>query len=94
VQRPFNLPKLEVREAAALIAVAKGEANEAQQILAYNALLTKVADMYSLHYFPDSQRDTDFALGKAFVGQVLAGLLKDGTEPYRKLNETKGKQNG
>lgn len=91
---PTKYPNLEVNEAAALIAVSKGEALPDQQILAYKVITEKLCDMYGFHYYPDSQRSTDFALGKAFIGQMMVGVSKTGTEFFRKSQQQKGKQNG
>lgn len=80
---PYSYPDLEVSEAAAIIAVAKGEASPDQQVLAFRTIAEKISNMYDFHYYPKSTRDTDFALGKAQVGQLMVGIVKSGTEPFR-----------
>ncbi|MEN9903121.1 MAG: hypothetical protein RL651_1785 [Pseudomonadota bacterium] len=80
---PYSFPDLEVSEAAAVIAVAKGEATADQQILAFRTIAEKISNMHGFHFYPSSARDTDFALGKAQVGQLMVGIVKSGTEPFR-----------
>ena len=64
--------------AGALQALAKGKAAEHQQVLALDYIINVVAGNYDAHYHagPDGQRNTDFALGRAFVGQQIVKLLK------------------
>lgn len=78
-----ELPKITTSEAAAIIAVAKGEADAIQQQMAFAAIIEKISCMYDVCYVPTSSRDTDFCLGLANVGQVLVGIIKAGTEPFR-----------
>lgn len=63
-------------DAAALQALATGTANEGQQKRALQYVIETAANTYDLAYQPNSPRDTDFALGRAFVGQQLVKLLK------------------
>lgn len=82
---PARFPELSVSEAAAVIALSKGEATSDQQVIAFRTIVEKISNMNGFHYYPDSSRDTDFALGKAQVGQIMVGILKSGTEPFRQM---------
>lgn len=64
-------------EAMALAALASGTANPEQQKRALQFVIEKAASTYDLAYRPDSARDTDFALGRAFVGQQLVKIVKN-----------------
>lgn len=68
---PYKKP-----DVAALQALATGTANEGQQQRALKFIIETVANTYDLAYQPNSSRDTDFALGRAFVGQQLVKLIK------------------
>lgn len=63
---------------AALHALMDGNATEHQQKLALNWIINEASAPYGVHYYPDQdgRRNTDFALGRAFVGQQIIGLLK------------------
>ena len=74
--KPWHPPKYAYADAAAVQALMRGEANAAQQQRALNWIIHAASDMYNLHYHPDSQRDTDFALGRGFVGQELVKMTK------------------
>lgn len=88
---PSEFPRwLEVHEAAAIIALAKGEADADTQKKAFKVIVEQISQAYEFNYHPNSQRNTDFALGRSWVGQVLVGIIKSGTEPFRQ----KGKQDG
>lgn len=86
--KPTVKPILEVKEAAAIIALHKGEATPDQQKLALDTIIQKVSETYGFHYYPD-ERDTAFALGRALVGQLIVGILREGTEPYRKIEQSR-----
>lgn len=60
---------------AAVKAVYEGIANEGQQKLALAFIMEELCERTINQYFP-SQRDTDFALGKKFVGDHIAGIVK------------------
>ena len=52
-----------------------GSANEGQQVAAMHFILDVLCDRMGTQYYPD-QRETDFALGKKFVGDLIAGAIK------------------
>lgn len=60
---------------AAVKAVYEGVANEGQQTMALSFIMDELCDRTINQYFP-SQRDTDFALGKKFIGDHIAGIVK------------------
>lgn len=72
---PWRPAEWEVAEAGAIQALLRGDANPDQQRLALKFIIEKLAGTYDAHYFP-GQRDTDFALGKAHVGQQIVKLTK------------------
>lgn len=64
----------EPADAAALQALAGGTAEPAQQQRALDWVMLKASATYDFHY-RESERDTAFALGRAFVGQEIRKLL-------------------
>ncbi len=58
----------------ALQALYEGKANEGQQQHALKFILEDLCDRMGNQYFP-TQRDTDFALGKKFVGDHIVGAI-------------------
>lgn len=67
-------PEYDVADVAAFQALHEGEATPEQQKRALDWLITKCAGVYEFHYYPND-RDTSFALGRAFVGQQVVKLL-------------------
>lgn len=59
----------------ALKALAVGSASEGQQKRALNWILNVACGIGDTTFYPDSQRDSDFASGKRFVGLEIAALL-------------------
>ena len=59
----------------ALKALVAGAADAGQQGLAMRWIVNALCGTYDFSYRPDSQRDTDVALGKQFVGQQLVRLV-------------------
>lgn len=70
VAAPFNS-----LDAGAIQALAKGVANEGQQIRALNWIL-KGACADGLWPYRDNPRETDVGLGRNFVAQQIVGLMK------------------
>lgn len=62
-------------QAVALHALAAGKADAGAQKIALAWIINDAAGMYR-QCFHESQRQTDFMLGRAFVGQQIAGVLK------------------
>ncbi len=73
--KPWHPEPYEVADAAALQDLQAGTANEGQQQRALKWLINNLCRTYDTQYFPESSRDTDFALGKRWVGQQLVKLL-------------------
>lgn len=65
----------EPADVGAFQALEDGEATPEQQKRALKWLIEVGAGMYQFHYYP-SDRDTSFALGRAFVGQQVVKLLR------------------
>lgn len=69
----------EIPEAYALQALGRGEATADEQKQALNWIIMQACATYEVAYTPgadDGRRDTDFMLGRQFVGQQIVGLLK------------------
>lgn len=62
----------------ALNDLSAGEATDHQQKMALQWIVNEASRAYVPAYChgADGSRDTDFALGRAFVGQQIIGLLK------------------
>jgi len=69
----------------ALQAVWSGTANEGQQIMAISFIIDEFCSRASNQYYPN-ERDTIFALGKKFVGDLIAGAIN---AKLGKIQETK-----
>lgn len=72
---PFIPPDYTPADAAAVSALATGEATPDQQIRAIKWIVEQCAGTYEFHYYP-SERDTSFALGRGFVGQQIVKLTR------------------
>lgn len=59
---------------AAVKAVFEGTATADQQRRALDFILEEFCERNISHFFPN-QRDTDFALGKKFVGDMIAQVI-------------------
>lgn len=62
-------------DAVAIQALIRGDADSHQQQLAMKWIIEQASEMYAFQYQP-TDRDTAFALGRAFVGQQIVGLSK------------------
>jgi hypothetical protein len=76
VREAWIPPAWEVEDAGALQALAAGKAAPHQQVRALDYIIKSLAATYDMAYRPESARDTDFALGRQFVGQQVVYLLK------------------
>lgn len=74
-QGPHIPPPYEVSHVSAVQALSRGEATEHQQQLLFRWLIEQASGAYEFNYYP-SDRDTSFALGRAFVGQQVVKLTK------------------
>jgi hypothetical protein len=75
-----------IADAWAIQALFRGEADPRQQKRAMDWILNVAAKVYDLPYF-DNQRDTDFALGKGFVGRQILKLSKLDTNEMEKKSK-------
>ena len=58
----------------ALQSVWAGNANEGQQIMAISFIIDDLCGRSSSQFY-ESERDTNFALGKKFIGDHIAGAI-------------------
>lgn len=70
------LRKYVAADVSAIQACFEGRADEHQQRRAMAFIVNEIADTYNLAYRPDSIRETDFMLGRQFVGQALVMMSK------------------
>lgn len=68
-------PEWELSDAYALKSLVAGTASADQQQRAVAWIINRAAATYDMAYRPESARDTDFALGRAFVGQQVVKLI-------------------
>jgi len=80
----FKCRPLQKAEKQAIKSVAKGEADEYQQRLAISVIVNLFSRTHDLCYVPDSQDQSTFISGRAFVGQKI---LKTINIPIGKLKE-------
>lgn len=80
---PWKPSDWDVADASALQALNRGDATEEQQRRALRFVIETLCGTYDLAYRPASARDTDFALGKAYVGQQIVKLLHVNTSAFR-----------
>lgn len=80
---PWKPSDWDVADAAALQALHRGEATDHQQQRALKFVIEVLCGTYDLAYRPASARDTDFALGKAHVGQQIVKLLHIKTSAFK-----------
>lgn len=73
--QPWLPEPYEVHEGYALQAMQDGRATAPQQQQVLKWIINNLCRTYDNQYFPDSTRNTDFALGKRWVGQQLVKLL-------------------
>lgn len=65
----------DLADAAAIQALQRGDATPEQQVRALRWIVEGAAGAYNFHFYP-SDRDTSFALGRAFVGQQVVKMTK------------------
>lgn len=80
---PYIPVDYEPMHVVALQALSEGRANEHQQQIILKWMIEEAAGMYQFSYYP-SERDTAFALGRAFVGQQMVKLLKLNSSTLRR----------
>ena len=77
-REPWDFPDFTERDVRLIQAVASGTASPEMQRDAFRWIIEVGAATYDMPYRPgtEGQRDTDFACGKAFVGQTLVRMTK------------------
>lgn len=70
---PWRPVEYKIPQVAAIIALENGEATADQQRLALAWIVKQACGVHDLAYRPgeDGRRDTDFMLGRQFVGQQI-----------------------
>lgn len=76
------MPELDKSQVIAIRALKDGLANERQQKIALAAIVNDICETHSLVYEPNSFDGTAFRAGRAYVGQIILGQLKDETIKY------------
>ena len=71
---PYEPAKYEKADVISIQAVAEGVADEYQQKRALKWIINNASEVYEMHYLA-SDRDTSFALGRAFVGQQITKMI-------------------
>ncbi|MEK9809685.1 MAG: hypothetical protein VW362_04510 [Candidatus Nanopelagicales bacterium] len=83
---PYMPVEYELADVSAFQALERGDADEFQQKRALKWLIERAAGTYEFQYYPTSERDTSFSLGRAFVGQQVVKLLRLNIQQLRKNN--------
>lgn len=76
---PWKPTPYEPADASAMQALVRGDCPPHLQQRAINYIINGLCGTYDMQYRPggtEAGRDTDFALGKAWVGQQIVRLLK------------------
>lgn len=85
---PITVPDWTVADASALQACVRGDATSEQQQRAINWIIYGAADTYGFAFRPgDTDRETNIALGRQFVGHQIVKLLKINTAALRRKPE-------
>jgi len=71
----FSCPDLNKEEVQAIKALGNGDASEFQQKLALKIIINVYSRAHDLCYVPDSQDQSAFIAGRAFVGQKILRCL-------------------
>lgn len=77
-REPWDFPDFSEREVRLIQALHRGDATPEMQRDALAYIINVAAATYDMPYRPgdSGRRDTDFACGKAFVGQTLVRMTK------------------
>jgi len=71
----FKCRDIDKQEHEAVKALGKGEADAYQQRLALKVIVNDISRTHDLCYIPDSQDQSAFIAGRAFVGQKILKYL-------------------
>lgn len=72
---PYLPPIVSQQEAWALKALMEGKASEADQGIAIRFILGNLAQIEGFPYYP-TDRDTNFAMGRRFVGHQILRIVR------------------
>ena len=86
VRKATELPDPDLAAASAIQALATGTAEPEQQKRALRWIVEEAAGMYRFNFF-ETERDTAFALGRAFVGQIVAGAARLNLSTLRRVDD-------
>lgn len=82
---PHIPPDWEIADAVAVQALVDGVAEPHQQKRALQWIVDRAAGTYEFNYYP-GDRDTCFALGRAFVGQQIVKLMRINVSAMTRVN--------
>lgn len=82
---PHIPPEWDLADAVAIQALVDGSAEPHQQKRAMQWIVERAAGTYEFNYYP-GDRDTCFALGRAFVGQQIVKLMRINVSAMRANN--------
>ena len=71
----LDVAPLDKPEHVAIKALAKGEADAGQQVLALEAIVKKLSRAFDLGYIPGSFDESAFLSGRGFVGQQITKAI-------------------
>lgn len=78
----LSIGRLTREEAESIQAVARGEANQRQQLVTLKVLVDKLSRTHDLTYSPNSFDESAFLAGRSFVGKQLLKIINS---PIAKL---------
>lgn len=88
---PWKPPAWELADAAAIQALARGDATADQQQRAFDFIVNDIAETYGLSFRPggeDGRRASDMAEGKRFVGLQIVKLKNLNLAAIRQAKST------
>lgn len=80
---PWAPPSPTYADVLALKALEAGTANDGQQKRALKFIVENICGYYEEQFCPDSQRATDYALGKRRVASAIVSILKANAERFK-----------
>jgi hypothetical protein len=87
IYKPWHPAKYDKLIAAGIKALVAGEATPHQQKTVLKWIIEEAARTYDSQYFPDSDRDTVFALGKEHVGKQCVKMANISMKVFAKAGE-------
>lgn len=81
--KPWAPASITSSQAYAIQALSRGDASSEQQREALKWIVNDLSKRDDMSYRPDSQRDSDFAEGKRYVGNQLVKLTKINLALYK-----------